>query len=82
MNNKRKPRRPATGGGAFGNGPGGPRKKGTGARTSQAFADNFAAAVLRGGGEVHRVPDGEGGVYQISIINPGAIRPANREGSN
>jgi hypothetical protein len=43
---------------------------------------NFAASVLLNGGEVHRVPDGKGGVFQISIINPGALRPANSEGHN
>jgi hypothetical protein len=37
---------------------------------------------MRTGGEVHRVPDGKGGVFQISIINPGAIRPANDDGHN
>lgn len=82
MHNKRKPRRRATGRGAFGSGPNGPRKKNNGPRVSQTFADNFAAAVLQSGGEVHRVPDGEGGVLQISILNPGALQPANREGSN
>ena len=39
---------------------------------SQA-ASAFAAAVLRSGGKVHRIPDGNGGEFQISIINPGAL---------
>jgi hypothetical protein len=41
---------------------------------SQKAAASLAEAVLRHGGEVHRVSDGKGGYFQISIINPGALR--------
>ena len=42
----------------------------------------FAAAVLAKGGEVHRLPDGEGGYYQVAILNPGALRPKTEGGRN
>lgn len=79
---KRKHPRAGQGGGAFGNGRSEHRQKIKARHVSQDFADNFAAEVMRTGGEVHRVPDGKGGVFQISIINPGAIRRANRDGHN
>jgi len=79
---KRKHPRAGQGGGAFGSRRTKHRQKIKARHVSQDFADNFAAEVMRTGGEVHRVPDGKGGVFQISIINPGAIRPANRDGHN
>jgi hypothetical protein len=45
-------------------------------------AANFAAAVLAKGGEVHRLPDGSGGFYQVAILNPGALRPKTEGGRN
>jgi hypothetical protein len=79
---KRKHPRAGQGGGAFGSRRTEHRQKIKARHVSQDFASNFAASVLLNGGEVHHVPDGNGGVFQISIINPGALRPANREGHN
>ena len=79
---KRKHPRAGQGGGAFGSRRTEPRQANKAGPDLQGFASNFAAEVMRTGGEVHRVPDGKGGVFQISIINPGALRPANREGHN
>lgn len=42
----------------------------------------FAAAVLKIGGQVHRLPDGAGGHYEIAILNPGALRPKHEGGRN
>ena len=44
-----------------------------GKEPSAQGASAFAAAVLPRGGEVHRIPDGNGGYFQISVINPGAL---------
>lgn len=86
MNNttKRNPRRRATGAGAFGRSQFNPKQQHSipTRPASQQFCDHIAAEVLKAGGEVHRTPDGEGGFSQLSIINPQAIRPANREGRN
>lgn len=35
----------------------------------------FAAAVLARGGEIHRLPDGAGGHYEIAVLLPKAQRP-------
>jgi hypothetical protein len=79
---KRKHPRAGQGGGAFGNRRTEHRHPSKARPDLQDFPLNFAASVLLNGGEVHRVPDGKGGVFQISIINPGALRPANSEGHN
>ena len=42
----------------------------------------FPAAVLKVGGQVHRLPDGEGGYFQVAIINPAALRNGNQGGRN
>lgn len=49
---------------------------------SKTYTQNFAGSVLLNRGEVNHVPDGKGGGLQISNINPGALRPASREGNN
>jgi hypothetical protein len=70
--------------GAFGNGQKKPIQFKKGRTVSDSAVVNMAAAALRMGGEVHRVPDGEGGMFQF-ILMPhahGSLSSINNQGSN